>query len=241
MSTKAKNNISLNNLILFQDDELTIINKPSGLSTLDDRASESSVLSLAKENNPNTTPCHRLDKDTTGVLVLANTDEAYKYMAIKFEDREIKKVYHAVANGLKSFDNFEADESIYSSSSKSRVDRNGKPSLTLFQTLELFKKHTLVKCFPVTGRMHQIRVHLSHHEAPMVNDPIYGGKPAYLSELKRNFNLKKHEEESPMIKRLALHARSITFEHPKTGETMKIEAPYPKDFKVLLKQLRKFN
>ena len=226
---------------MFQDDELTIINKPSGLSTLDDRASESSVLSLARENNSNTTPCHRLDKDTTGVLVLANTDEAYKYMAIKFEDREIKKVYHAVANGLKSFDNFEADESIYSSSSKSRVDRNGKPSLTLFQTLEIFKKHTLVKCFLVTGRMHQIRVHLSHHEAPMVNDPIYGGKPAYLSELKRNFNLKKHEEESPMIKRLALHARSITFEHPKTGETMKIEAPYPKDFKVLLKQLRKFN
>lgn len=228
-------------LVLYQDESYTIINKPAGLSTLDDRASNVDVLKLARAENPKATPCHRLDKETSGVLVIANDEEAYRYFAGKLEKREVKKIYHAVVNGIHAFQNFEADEPLFSTGNKTRVDRDGKPSLTLIQTLEAFKKHTLLKCFPFTGRMHQIRVHLAHHGAPIVGDAMYGGADAYLSELKRNFNQKKFEEEVPMIRRMALHAFSISFLHPKTGQTCEVEAPYPKDFAVLVKQLRKFS
>ena len=227
-------------IILYQDDFLIIINKPAGVSTLDDRTSDLNILKLAREQNPEATTCHRLDKETSGVLVIANHPDTYKYFALKLEKREVKKVYHAVVSGCHSFNDFEATESLYSSGGKTRVDRDGKESLTLIQTLEVYKKHTLLKCFPFTGRTHQIRVHLSHHGAPIISDEMYGGEYAYLSMLKRNYNLKKFEEESPMIRRMALHASTITFLHPTTKETLEIEAPYPKDFEVLVKQLRKF-
>lgn len=241
MTTKSLKNTSWKELCLFEDEHFAVVNKPAGLSTLEDRSSPIDLLKIVREKYTSATPCHRLDKETSGVLVVAKTDDAYKYFAGKLEARQVKKVYHAVTNGVHSFQDFEAGESLYSSGSKTRVDRSGKPSLTLVQTLEVFKKHTLVKCFPVTGRMHQIRVHLSYHGAPIVHDPLYGGESAYLSELKRNFNQKKFEEENPMIRRLALHAHSITFDHPETGDLMEIEAPYPKDFAVLVKQLRKFS
>lgn len=227
-------------LVLYSDKYYTIINKPTGISTLDDRVNDIDILKLSREQNPEATPCHRLDKETSGVLVIANHKEAYKYFASILEKREVKKVYHAVVDGVHSFNDFEADESLNSTGSKTRVERNGKGSLTLIQTLEAFKRHTLLKCFPFSGRMHQIRVHLSHHGAPIVSDGLYGGQDAYLSSLKRNFNLKKFDEENPMIRRMALHATSITFIHPESEESVTVEAPYPKDFEVLVKQLRKF-
>jgi len=227
-------------LLLHLDENYSIINKPAGISTLDDRASDIDILKLARAQNPEATPCHRLDKETSGVLVIANHKEAYKYFASKLENREVKKVYHAVVDGIHSFNDVEAGESLLSTGSKTRIDKEGKASLTLIQTLETFRRHTLVKCFPFTGRMHQIRVHLKHLGAPIVSDDLYGGKEAYLSDLKKNFNLKKFEEEKPMISGMALHAASITFEHPENTESVLVEAPYPKDFEVLLKQLRKF-
>jgi 23S rRNA pseudouridine955/2504/2580 synthase len=240
MTIKPPKDIQWKNLILHRDDNFTLINKPAGLSTLEDRASDVDVLKLARQENPKSTPCHRLDKETSGVLVVANHEEAYRYFAQKLEHREVKKIYHTVVDGVHAFQDFEANEPLYSTGQKTRVDREGKPSLTLIQTMDTFKRHTLIKCFPFTGRMHQIRVHLAHHGAPIVADTHYGGKQAYLSELKKNFNQKKFEEEVPMIRRLALHAFSISFVHPETGETTTVEAPYPKDFDVFVKQLRKF-
>lgn len=241
MKNKQLNNISWADILIREDENFAFINKPPGLSTLDDRSNKVSVLSLAKEQGKDFTPCHRLDKETSGVLIIAKHEDAYKYMAQRFEAREVKKIYHAVVSGIHDFQNVEADEPLYTSSSRSRVDFNGKPALTLIQTLNIFRKHTLIKCFPFTGRMHQIRVHLAYHNAPIVQDSFYGGKPAYLSELKRNFNQKKFEEENPMIRRLALHAHSISFLDPKTEENFTIEAPYPKDFAVFIKQLGKFS
>lgn len=235
--------ITFKDLLLFENDNYLVINKPPYISTLEDRNDPIDILKLAKEYHGDAQVCHRLDKETSGALVIAKHFDAYRHFAILLEKRQVKKVYHAVINGIHEFDNLEADQPIHSSNSKSRVDfREGKPSLTLISTLETFRHHTMVKCFPVSGRLHQIRVHLAYHEAPICCDPVYGGDFIYLSQFKKNFNLGKHtDEESPLIPRVALHAFNIAFhDFGEEGKTVELEAPYPKDFAVLVKQLRKF-
>ena len=237
---KNLKNLNFSDLIIRELDNYTLINKPPHLSSLDDRQNSTNLLSLAKSENSNYQICHRLDKETSGMVVFAKNPEAYRHFAIQLEERQVKKVYHAVIHGIHKFEDFEASEPIYTSSSKSRVDfRAGKPSLTLISSLEVFKKHTFIKCFPVTGRMHQIRAHMAHHEAPIINDPMYGGDPIYLSELKRGYNQKKWDEEKPMIERVALHSAQIAF-RDLSGEIVEADADYPKDFAVLIKLLRKF-
>ena len=238
---KNLKNISFSDLIITENDNYILVNKPPFIASLDDRVDNKNLLSLAKEINEDYQICHRLDKETSGVVVFAKNPDAYRHFAIQLENREVKKVYHAVTNGLHRFEDFEADEPLLTTSTKSRVDfRAGKPAFTLISTMEVYKKHTLVKCFPVTGRMHQIRAHLAYHEAPIVNDPGYGGDSAYLSELKRNYNQKKWEEETPMINRVALHSYQVAF-RDLDDQVVEVEAEYPKDFSVLLKLLRKFN
>lgn len=238
---KNLKNISFGDLIISENDNYTLVNKPPFIASLDDRADSKNLLGLAKAVDENYQICHRLDKETSGIVVFAKNADAYRNFAIQLENREVKKIYHAVIHGLHQFEDFEADEPLLTTSTKSRVDfRAGKPSFTLIGSLERFKKHTLVKCFPVTGRMHQIRAHLAHHEAPIVNDPAYGGKPVFLSELKRNYNQKKWEEENPMINRVALHSSQVAFKDI-DGKVIEGEAEYPKDFSVLIKLLRKFN
>jgi len=234
--------ITFKDLILFENDHYIVINKPPYIATLEDRNDPINILQMAKEYLPDAQVCHRLDKETSGVLVIAKHQEAYRHFAIMLEKRQVKKVYHAVTNGIHEFDNVSADQPIHSSNSKSRVDfRDGKPSLTLISTLETFKNHTLVKCFPVSGRLHQIRVHLASHDAPICCDPMYGGDFVYLSQLKRNFHLSKNaEEEQPILPRVALHAHNIAFYNFESEDTVEVEAPYPKDFAVLVKQLRKY-
>ena len=240
-SSKDFRKLKFTELVIKEDDDFILVNKPPFLSTLDDRNDGINLLSLLRSEYPEAQVCHRLDKETSGIVVVAKHSEAYKHFSSLLQNRQVKKVYHAVLCGLHKFEDFEADEPLYTTSNKSRVDfRNGKPSLTLLETLEVFRKHTFVKCFPVTGRMHQIRAHLAHHEAPIVHDSSYGGKAAYLSELKRNFNHKKWEEETPIINRVALHSYNIVFEHL-NGKIVDQQADYPKDFEVLIKQLRKYH
>lgn len=236
--------ITFSELILFENDNYLVINKPPYISTLEDRNDPVDILKLAKEHHSDAQVCHRLDKETSGILVIAKHAEAYRHFAIMLEKRQVKKVYHAVAHGIHEFENVEADQPIYSTNSKSRVDfRDGKPSLTLISTMETFKYHTLVKCFPVSGRLHQIRVHMAFHNAPIAGDPAYGGDFVFLSQIKKNFNLGKYsEEEKPIIPRVALHAYNVTFRDFGDSEDniVEVNAPYPKDFAVLVKQLRKF-
>ena len=238
---KPLKHLKFSDLIIDQDQDFTFINKPPFLSSLEDRNDPSNVLQLARKEIPEAQVCHRLDKETSGLLVIANHNEAYKHFAGLLENREVKKVYHAVVDGKRQFDNLECDEPILTTSTKSRVDfQRGKPSLTLVQTLEIFKQQSLIKCFPVTGRMHQIRAHLTHHESPIVQDVQYGGSDVFLSSLKRNFNQKKWEEERTLIERTALHSHQIAFRNLK-NENQEVIAEYPKDFSVLLKVLRKYN
>jgi RluA family pseudouridine synthase len=224
-------------LVLFEDHDYVLINKPPFISTLEDRNDPINILALAREVLDDPQVCHRLDKDTSGVLAIAKNPEAYRHLSMQFENREVTKAYFAVADGLHQFENKFVDAPILKLNDGTvRISREGKPAQTLFNTEKTFKNHTLVKCNPVTGRMHQIRIHLALLKAPITGDETYGGKPFYISSIKRGFNLKKETEESPLMKRMALHAFSLKF-NTLEGKEVEIKAPYPKDFKALIKQL----
>lgn len=230
-----------NSFILFEDDDLIVINKPPYMPTLDDRHEAQNILQLAKQYSEDAQVCHRLDKETSGCLVIAKNPEAYRHMAIHFEDRSVEKIYHAVVDGIHDFKQTIVDRNLYANNKGIvKVSVDGKPALTYFDTLKTYSRHTLVSCNPITGRMHQIRVHLSFLGAPICGDVLYGGKPLYLSQLKRKFNLKKGTEEEPLMQRVALHAQAISF-RLLDERKVRIEAPYPKDFAVLIKQLERFS
>lgn len=231
--------IKFESLILFEDDNYMVINKPAGIASLEDRTNEVNVLQMAKKYWSDAQLCHRLDKETSGALAIAKTPEAYRDLSIQFEERKVIKVYHAIADGIHTFENLRIDQPL-SSNHKGvvRIDRSGKKSVTLINTLDTFKIHSLLECKPLTGRMHQIRVHLAAVSASITGDQLYGGKPLLLSKIKRNYTFGKWKEESPLIRRVALHAESLAFKARK-GNEIKVSAPYPKDFAVAIKQLGK--
>ncbi len=226
-------------LIVFENEEYIVVNKPPYVATLDERTGDTtSILRMAKTYHADAQVCHRLDKETSGILAIAKTPEAYRHLSMQFEGRQVDKVYHAVVQGTHVLDWI----SVYLPllplpNGIVKIDRQeGKEAETIFKTLKLYRKHTLVECHPVTGRMHQIRVHLTALKAPIVCDEQYGGAPIYLSQIKRDFNLKKGTEEQPLIARVALHAFALTF-RLLTDERITVEAPYPKDFGALVRQL----
>jgi 23S rRNA pseudouridine955/2504/2580 synthase len=232
-------------LILFENEDYIVINKPPHVPSINERTADKSVsiLRMAKEYSADAQVAHRLDKETSGALAIAKNPEAYRHLAMQFEHREVTKRYHAVANGVHDFDSISVFLPIapLKDGTAVKIDRQkGKAAETIFFTLKAFKKHTLVECIPITGRMHQIRVHLQCLKAPIVCDPTYGGKDIYLSELKKDYKLKQETDELPIMHRVALHAYSLSFKLM-NGEAITVEAPYPKDFAVLVKLLEKNN
>lgn len=232
-------NINFRDLILFEDQDYILINKPPFISTLEDRNESTTILSLAREVEPDPQVNHRLDKDTSGVLAIARNPEAYRHLSMQFENREVTKTYHAVADGVHHFENKLVDAPIVKLNNGTvRINKQeGKEAQTYFTTEQAFKNHTLIRCNPVTGRMHQIRIHLAMLKASITGDEIYGGKPFFVSSVKRGFQLKKMTDEEPLMKRMALHAFSLEFTLL-DGKRITVEAPYPKDMKALLKQLQ---
>lgn len=233
--------IKFEDLIVFENEHYIVVNKPAGIASLDERdTTRTHLLAMAKSYHPDNQLCHRLDKETSGVLAIAKHAAAYRHLSIQFEKREVTKIYHAIVNGVHHFQEEMVDLPIATSSKgNARIDMaEGKPSLTVFNTIKVFGTHTLVACFPLTGRMHQIRLHLAALKAPITADLLYGGKYTYLSDLKNKFKLKKDTEEEPLIKRVALHAYSLKFQDV-TGEEIQVQAPYPKDIRAFLTQLEK--
>ncbi len=230
-------------LILFENDDVMVVNKPPFLSSLDEReGGEVNLLRLAKAYWDDAQICHRLDKETSGALIIAKNPEAYRMVSIQFEKRQVKKVYHAVIDGTHTFDNLLIDLPILNVG-KGNVTisrQDGKRAETWFQSLRYFKHYTLVECRPVTGRMHQIRIHLATQRASIAGDDMYKGEPVFLSKIKRKYHLGKDQEELPIMKRFALHAYEVTFRINSEKEVT-IQAPYPKDFETLLKLLEKFD
>ncbi len=226
--------------IVFEDDDYLIINKPPFVSTLADRSGAPSVLELANAYFEGCQVCHRLDKETSGVLLISKHAEAYKHANSQFAERNVEKIYHAVADGIHNHKNELIDLPLFiSSSGMARVNyKTGKQSSTIVTSLELYKFHTLFECKPVTGRMHQIRVHLAAIGAPLVADKIYGGKDLFLSAIKKKYRPKLENEERPIMARVALHAFSLEFQEL-NGNFRHIDCPYPKDFRTVVNQLEK--
>lgn len=236
--------LKFSDLIIFEDSDLIVINKPPLISSLDDREGgdqNQNIHRMAKAYHEDAQICHRLDRETSGVMLIAKNPEMYRLVSMEFEHRRVTKRYHALIEGVHRFEDKLVDLPILNQGNKNvSIDRaRGKNAITYFNSIRFFKHFTLVECKPITGRMHQIRIHLATLRASIVGDEMYKGKPVFLSQLKRKYTLAKGKEERPIMKRFALHAKSIALT---VGEKdFVFDAPYPKDFATLIKQLEKFD
>jgi RluA family pseudouridine synthase len=241
--------------ILYEDASVICVNKPAGLPVLQERWEKGRTLiddlaELAQQQaeqsgqppwEPNV--IHRIDKETSGIVVVAKNADVARYLSNQFQRREVQKTYVTLVRGGVPHEQGEINLSIEEDEThpgKMKVaKKGGKKSLTRFQIIERFRGFTLLAVKPETGRTHQIRVHLAAIGYPLAVDPLYGGRESLmLSEFKKDY--KPAEEERPLISRLTLHALRITFKVPEKAEPVTIEAPPPKDFRVMLKELRRF-
>lgn len=231
--------------IIFENEDFVAVNKASGVLSIPDRKqSEPSLKDLLLQKYPSIYTVHRLDKATSGLIIFAKNAETHKLLSEKFRNREIEKIYLGLVYGnlQPTAGNIEAAiEPHPTKKDKMRVHKNGKPSLTMYDTIEFFKNYSLVRYNIFTGRTHQIRVHTAYLGSFIVCDDMYGdGRPVFISQIKKNYKLSKNEvEERPILNRLALHAHTISFTLRNNQYTL--QAPMPKDMSALLKQLRKNN
>jgi RluA family pseudouridine synthase len=187
---------------------------------------------------------HRLDFETSGVLLLVKDKPSLVTLANQFGSEKPVKTYVAIAQGAPEQDKFEVDAKLAPHPVKlgqMRVDsRQGKKSITQFELRERYRGYSLLTCRPLTGRTHQIRIHLKYFGLPIAGDLLYGGQQLLLSRLKKDYRLKPGRLEKPLIERVALHAEELTVLHPVTNEPVKITAAWPKDLTVAVKYLRRY-
>jgi RluA family pseudouridine synthase len=233
--------------ILFDDDDLLVINKPAGVLTVPGRDGGRSVreaIAAIEGQEQDLRIVHRLDRHTSGVLVLTRTVEAQRSLSQQFESRTVEKQYLAIVQGNPPDDSGMIHAALGPDprvTGKMRVSESkGKPAQTRWRVQERFGFATLMRCWPLTGRQHQIRVHLQLINHPLLVDPLYGGAEAFfLSSVKPDYKPSHNRPERPLLDRLSLHAERITFKHPRTGQNLQIDAALPKDFRATLNQFRK--
>ncbi|HBG25779.1 MAG: hypothetical protein A2Y10_02205 [Planctomycetes bacterium GWF2_41_51] len=228
--------------IIYQDNDIIAINKPAGVSVTHDRGGSDSLTEILerKPGLENIRIIHRLDKDTSGIIIYAKNQEAQTRYCSLFEESKVRKVYLAIVNGRPESDTGEVEAAIMQSKKnalKMTVDlKKGKESVTRWQVLADFGRISLVAARPLTGRTHQIRVHFSHAGFPLAIDPLYGdNEPIMLSSFKSNYKLGKFAEEKPLIDRLTLCAYELEVENHH------FIAPLEKKFKATVKMLTKYN
>lgn len=232
--------------IIYEDEDIVALSKPSGLLSIPDRYN-------------NTIPClyhevakqyeqlfvvHRLDKDTSGLILFAKNEDSHRYMSQLFEGRDVEKYYLAIVHGrpLKEKGSIVAPIAEHPThKGRMSVQKKGRFAHTDYEVQETWNGYSLLRLRIHTGRTHQIRVHLQHLGHPLVADPFYGnGATLMLSSIKKKFRLSENaEEERPLLSRLGLHASQLIFTNRK-GEKQEINAPLPKDMSVTIKQLTKW-
>ncbi len=230
--------------VLFSDEALLVVNKPAGLPTLPDGYNPSlpHIKSVLERQFGHLWIVHRLDKDTSGVLLLARSAEAHRSLNTQFEQHKVSKVYHALVVG-----NPDWQEQTVSLPLRANGDRQhrtivdsqaGKPAVTHFKVLERFDNYCLVEAIPETGRTHQIRAHLYAVGLSILGDKLYGKRNIHRAG---SASSQSHADNNSPIEYAAgmgLHAASLEINHPLSGEKMKFNAPYPVSFTEVLKQLR---
>ena len=236
-------NIALN--IVFEDEDIIIINKPFGLVTHPGAGNWNGTLAnallyydpqLSKLDRAGIV--HRLDKNTSGLMVIARNERSQKYLVEQLQSHSVAREYSAIVYG-----HMISGGSVHDPIGRDPKDRmkqtvssNGRDATTHYRVIDRFKSHTHVKAILETGRTHQIRVHLSHIGYPLLGDPMYGGRvrfPKKASEILK--------ESLLGFKRQALHSKKLTLNHPSTGELMSWKAPLPDDMLELLAILNEFD
>lgn len=235
-----------NYTVIYSDDDIAVLNKRSGILIAADRYDPQALRLdfLAEKEFGRLLAVHRIDKDTSGIVVYARNAQAHRHLSLQFESRSVKKAYHCLVHGHPLWKTLTVSQPLLpDGDARHRTVINkkiGKPSVTDFEAAGLCGPYAWVKAYPKTGRTHQIRAHLQDAGFPIVCDPLYSGnqKPVRLSDFKRRWN-GDTAEERPLLSRLALHAYSIEIAHPKTENRMSFFAPYPKDMEAVRKQLAK--
>jgi 23S rRNA pseudouridine1911/1915/1917 synthase len=255
--------------IIYEDDDIIVINKPADIIVHPARGNTHGTIANAlafylastetdedkdeeDESEADETKLpfalgefrpgivHRLDRNTTGVMILAKNEVAQWKIAKQFQDRQVEKSYIAIVHGIPDLtrDRVNAPLGIHPKFRYKYAIRpeTGKEAITFYEVIESFRGFSLLKLTPKTGRTHQIRVHLSYIKHPVVADDMYGGKPVYPWQLKNA----ESAPEDPIISRCALHASTIAFTHPTTNKMVRFEAPLPDDMQNLLDLLRKY-
>jgi 23S rRNA pseudouridine1911/1915/1917 synthase len=253
--------------IIYEDDTLIAFDKPSGMLVAPDRwdKKRENLMGLVHAKmGHDVANVHRIDADTSGLLLCTKNKTALDFVSGQFQSKTVGKVYHAICVGMPAAELFApldddeaealleplaADEFLVN---RDLIDdetqpgrmrcirKRGKASQTIVRVCERFAGFTFVECRPLTGRTHQIRVHLQYSGLPILNDPFYGDGTTrlMLSDLKRGY--KGRADEKPLIARLALHASKLIVKHPATRLPITISTLLPNEFTVALKYLRKF-
>lgn len=237
---------NIRELIVFEDDSIVAINKPAGLLTLPDRYRRETpnTRAMLEKHYGEIFVVHRLDKDTSGILVFARNAEAHRNLSMQFERHTPVKTYGAIVSGIVEQDEFDIDIPLADDERRpglTRPSARGKESLTSIKVVERFRAATYLECRPKTGRRHQIRVHLAAVGHPLLVDADYGRISEFmLSTLKRRYKVSKGETERPLIARSTLHAASLMLQYPDEDTKFIVSAPLPKDMSATLQALRKY-
>jgi len=239
--------------ILFEDDHLVIINKPAGMIVHPGKANYGGTLAnalqahfdelsdMAGQHRPGIV--HRLDRNTSGLLVVAKNNQVHHRLSQQFEQREVKKTYLAVVQGIVDFDSdfiethVRVHPKLREKMTVCEAGNEARVATTFYEVIERFADHTFVRLHPRTGRTHQLRVHMSHLGNPIVADRLYGGGNEL--RLSATTQLEAGQADRILIHRQALHAFQLTFTHPDSGQTMQFEAPLAADIQDVVDVLQR--
>jgi 23S rRNA pseudouridine955/2504/2580 synthase len=244
--------------VLFEDEQLIALDKPAGLPLTADpeQPDRPNLMGMLHKGIADLKPwaksrdllflmnAYRLDVEASGALLLAKSKPVLTKLQDFFGNEKPTLSVVVMVAGSPKEDSFSVEAKIAPDPNRPEMMRvdpaNGKRSRTNFEVIERFRNWTVLRCYPLTFRPHQVRIHLARARLPVAGDSMYRGKPLLLSRLKHDFYLKPNHTERPLLGAPCIHAAQLNFEHPQTGAPVTVEAPWPKDLLVAVKYLRQY-